>query len=78
MRPEDHDECQSNIVYDAIVMDANDNTHFIKGQLVLTLDRNLRGKTRRRVRDCWPSVQTPVDAAYLNHQRNVVIFKGSK
>jgi len=53
-------------------------TYFFSGDWFWMVNRFLTKSEPERVKDYWPEVQTPVDAAYRNRRGAFVFFKGSK
>lgn len=74
--PGDHPSCSPGTRYDAVFVDANDLTYFFKGDQFWTVNSVLEKSEPKQVRDSWPDVITPVDAAYRNSRGSIVFFKG--
>lgn len=77
-----HLACKPGTTYDAIVVEedtrGSQKTHFFHGDSFFTLEKNLRRGDVKKVKDYFPEVRTPINAAYRNKQGNVVFFTGSK
>ncbi|KAL9954705.1 hypothetical protein ACROYT_G042276 [Oculina patagonica] len=77
-----HLACKPGTTYDAIVVEEDTRggqvTHFFHGDSLFTLSRSLRRGNVKKVKDYFPEVRTPINAAYRNKQGKVVFFSGSR
>ena len=73
-----HPACRPASKYDAVVADGSWSTHFIQGDWFWSLSPRLIKGEPKRVKDYWPHVITPVNAAYRNKKGNLVFFSGSR
>ena len=73
-----HPACRIESRYDAVVPDGSWSTHFIEGDWFWSLTANLIKSEPKRVKDYWPDVITPINAAYRNKAGNLVFFSGSR
>ena len=81
-KPDVHLACRPGTTYDAVVVEVDSRgtqfTHFFQGHYFFTLTRRLQRGGAKKVKDYFPHVRTPVDAAYRNKQGNIVFFTGSR
>jgi len=73
VNPSGHPACSPGTRYDAVFVD--DFTYFFKGDQFWTVNNVLQKSEPKQVRDYWPDVPTPVDAAYCNKAGHVMFFK---